>query len=206
MDELENSCAFSKRLYVPPTYAELRKIVNIAQVQALQLRLQPIPLHFPLHVFRVIVLFSPAFSAQAHAGARRVKMLTFDADDTLFPGGCSLSENDWVVDAILTFLRKGSLQQLLKLLMLPVLFCHSSDFPLRNTFQAQILCHHTFTSSLAFTIELHIAGLMVAVVTAAGYPGADGARKFVFTAAPDFLFDYDSLSGMRPGFVVCLMQ
>ena len=44
---------------------------------------------------------------QAHAGARRVKMLTFDADDTLFPGGCSLSEDDWVVDAILTFLRKG---------------------------------------------------------------------------------------------------
>ena len=44
---------------------------------------------------------------QAHAGARRVKMLTFDADDTLFPGGCSLSEDDWIVDAILTFLRKG---------------------------------------------------------------------------------------------------
>ena len=44
---------------------------------------------------------------QAHAGARRVKMLTFDADDTLFPGGCSLNEDDWVVDAILTFLRKG---------------------------------------------------------------------------------------------------
>jgi hypothetical protein len=35
MDELENSCAFSKRLYVPPTYAELRKIVNIAQAEAL---------------------------------------------------------------------------------------------------------------------------------------------------------------------------
>jgi hypothetical protein len=33
MDELDNSCAFSKRLYVPPTYAELRKIINIAQVQ-----------------------------------------------------------------------------------------------------------------------------------------------------------------------------
>jgi hypothetical protein len=32
MDELDNSCAFSKRLYVPPTYAELRKIINIAQV------------------------------------------------------------------------------------------------------------------------------------------------------------------------------
>ena len=31
MDELDNSCAFSKRLYVPPTYAELRKIINIAQ-------------------------------------------------------------------------------------------------------------------------------------------------------------------------------
>ena len=35
MDELDNSCAFSKRLYVPPTYAELRKIINIAQVKAL---------------------------------------------------------------------------------------------------------------------------------------------------------------------------
>jgi hypothetical protein len=34
-------------------------------------------------------------------------MLTFDADDTLFPGGCSLSQDDWVVEAILTFLRKG---------------------------------------------------------------------------------------------------
>jgi hypothetical protein len=33
MDELDNSCAFSKRLYVPPTYAELRKIINIAQVE-----------------------------------------------------------------------------------------------------------------------------------------------------------------------------
>ena len=34
MDELDNSCAFSKRLYVPPTYAELRKIINIAQAEA----------------------------------------------------------------------------------------------------------------------------------------------------------------------------
>lgn len=37
MDELDNSCAFSKRLYVPPTYAELRKIINIAQAKKRQL-------------------------------------------------------------------------------------------------------------------------------------------------------------------------
>jgi hypothetical protein len=122
MDELDNSCAFSKRLYVPPTYAELRKIINIAQAEA-PAYFRPASLTafswhrtFPPPPPLLTSAFEPSRSdifisrrpAQAHAGARRVKMLTFDADDTLFPGGCSLSQDDWVVEAILTFLRKGA--------------------------------------------------------------------------------------------------
>jgi hypothetical protein len=109
-------------------------------------------------------------------------MLTFDADDTLFPGGCSLSEDDWIVDAILTFLRKGLAQWFCCCNMLSALL--------------QAYFHRTFAITVGCNsvCPLQPAGLMVAVVTAAGYPGADGARKFVPAPPPNFVLDYDSPS------------
>ena len=160
-----------------------------------------LPLPSVIQLYVVSVSSPSCFFSQAHAGARRVKMLTFDADDTLFPGGCSLSQDDWVVEAILTFLRKGN-------------FCHGNIFScqhiisiyimqrdcgaLLNFFdQMQALRHSTFSQQPA--------GLVVAVVTAAGYPGADGARKFESASTTILLLIITLLLGTKPGFVACLM-
>lgn len=40
-------------------------------------------------------------TAQIHEAAKSVKLMTFDADDTLFPAATSLQRDDWVVDAII---------------------------------------------------------------------------------------------------------
>ncbi len=53
--------------------------------------------------------------------------------------------------------------------------------------------HRTFASTVGCNsvCPLQHAGLMVAVVTAAGYPGADGARKFVPAPPPNCVLDCD---------------
>ena len=55
------------------------------------------------------------------------------------------------------------------------------------------------------TVSQQHAGLIVAVVTAAGYPGADGARKFESASKTILLLIITLLLGTKPGFVACLM-
>jgi IMP and pyridine-specific 5'-nucleotidase len=83
--------ALSRRVYVPPNFAELRHVLNIAQVRA---------------------------------SAPTLRLITFDADGTLYADGAHMAHDDEMADLI---------------------------------------------------VRLLVAGVDVAIVTAAGYPG-DAAR------------------------------
>lgn len=82
--------ALSRRRYIPPNFAELRHVVNIAQVRLLwQLLLQLLmqlllQLPMPQHLLgQTKVASQPegcALPVQVHASAPALKLITFDAD------------------------------------------------------------------------------------------------------------------------------
>ena len=72
--EYDEFCALTKRKYVRPNFAEVRHIINIAQV---------------------------------HASAKDVKLVTFDADGTLYADGKHFEEDNQMIDKILQLMEIG---------------------------------------------------------------------------------------------------
>eukprot|EP00982_Pelagococcus_subviridis_P012374 31166-Pelagococcus_subviridis.AAC.9 len=72
--EYDEFCALTKRKYVRPNFAEVRHIINIAQV---------------------------------HASAREVKLVTFDADGTLYADGKHFEEDNQMIDKIIQLMEVG---------------------------------------------------------------------------------------------------
>jgi len=66
----------TKRKFVPPSFKEIRHILDIAQV---------------------------------HASSPHLKLITFDADDTLFDEGANLDEESEMIDLVVQLLRRGLL-------------------------------------------------------------------------------------------------
>lgn len=73
-EEYDEFFALSRRLYVPPNFAELRHILNIAQV---------------------------------HGSARRLQLITFDADGTLYADGAHMEHDNEMVRHIIDLMRAG---------------------------------------------------------------------------------------------------
>ena len=74
LGEYDEFCALTKRRYVRPNFAEVRHIINIAQV---------------------------------HASARDVKLVTFDADGTLYADGKHFEEDNKMIDKIIQLMEIG---------------------------------------------------------------------------------------------------
>mmetsp|Transcript_9164 Transcript_9164/g.34236 ORF Transcript_9164/g.34236 Transcript_9164/m.34236 type:complete len:546 (+) Transcript_9164:148-1785(+) len=72
--EYDEFCALTKRKYVRPNFAEVRHIINIAQV---------------------------------HASAKTVKLVTFDADGTLYADGKHFEEDNQMIDKIQQLMEIG---------------------------------------------------------------------------------------------------
>ena len=72
--EYDEFCALTKRRYVRPNFAEVRHIINIAQV---------------------------------HASAKAVKLVTFDADGTLYADGKHFEEDNKMIDKIIQLMEIG---------------------------------------------------------------------------------------------------
>ena len=72
--EYDEFCALTKRRYVRPNFAEVRHIINIAQV---------------------------------HASAKEVKLVTFDADGTLYADGKHFEEDNQMIDKIIQLMEIG---------------------------------------------------------------------------------------------------
>ena len=72
--EYDEFCALTKRKYVKPNFAEVRHVVNIAQV---------------------------------HASAKEVKLVTFDADGTLYADGKHFEEDNQMIDKIIQLMEIG---------------------------------------------------------------------------------------------------
>lgn len=72
--EYDEFCALTKRRYVRPNFAEVRHIINIAQV---------------------------------HASAKEVKLVTFDADGTLYADGKHFEEDNKMIDKIIQLMEVG---------------------------------------------------------------------------------------------------
>jgi IMP and pyridine-specific 5'-nucleotidase len=72
--EYDEFCALTKRRYVRPNFAEVRHIINIAQV---------------------------------HASAKDVKLVTFDADGTLYADGKHFEEDNQMIDKIQQLMEIG---------------------------------------------------------------------------------------------------
>ena len=72
--EYDEFCALTKRRYVRPNFAEVRHIINIAQV---------------------------------HASAKEVKLVTFDADGTLYADGKHFEEDNQMIDKIQQLMEIG---------------------------------------------------------------------------------------------------
>lgn len=72
--EYDDVFALSRRKYIPPNFAELRHIVNIAQV---------------------------------HASAENLKLITFDADGTLYADGTHFQQDNAMIDLIISLMRSN---------------------------------------------------------------------------------------------------
>ena len=72
--EYDEFCALTKRRYVMPNFAEVRHIINIAQV---------------------------------HASAKEVRLVTFDADGTLYADGKHFEEDNQMIDKIIQLMEIG---------------------------------------------------------------------------------------------------
>jgi hypothetical protein len=71
-DEYDSVFSLSRRQYVPPNFAELRHILNIAQV---------------------------------HASAAQLKLITFDADGTLYADGAHMEQDNQMIGHIINLMR-----------------------------------------------------------------------------------------------------
>ena len=72
--EYDEFFALSRRQYVPPNFAEIRHILNIAQV---------------------------------HASANSLKLVTFDADGTLYADGAHMQHDNDMIRLIISLMRQG---------------------------------------------------------------------------------------------------
>lgn len=73
-DEYDAVFSLSRRQYVPPNFAELRHILNIAQV---------------------------------HASAEQLKLITFDADGTLYADGAHMEQDNQMIGHIINLMRSN---------------------------------------------------------------------------------------------------
>jgi IMP and pyridine-specific 5'-nucleotidase len=73
-NEYDQFFALSRRLYVPPNFAELRHILNIAQV---------------------------------HASAETLRLVTFDADGTLYADGAHIEHDNDMIRLIVSLMHRG---------------------------------------------------------------------------------------------------
>lgn len=72
--EYDEFFALSRRQYVPPNFAEIRHILNIAQI---------------------------------HSSAHSLKLITFDADGTLYADGAHMQHDNDMIRLIVSLMRKG---------------------------------------------------------------------------------------------------
>ncbi len=74
LQEYDASFHVSRRKYIPPNFAELRHILNIAQI---------------------------------HASADTLKLITFDADGTLYADGAHIEQDSVMISLIIMLLRSN---------------------------------------------------------------------------------------------------
>eukprot|EP00898_Chlorokybus_atmophyticus_P003284 jgi/Chlat1/3957/Chrsp26S08869 len=74
LEEYDEFASLSRRLYVPPNFAEIRHVLNIAQV---------------------------------HASADTLKLITFDADGTLYADGAHFQHDNAMIGHIIALLRSN---------------------------------------------------------------------------------------------------
>lgn len=72
--EYDEFFALSRRQFVPPNFAEIRHVLNIAQV---------------------------------HSAADTLKLVTFDADGTLYADGCHMDQDNEMVELLIQLMRNG---------------------------------------------------------------------------------------------------
>ena len=95
------------RRHVPPTFKEVRHVMNIATVCAAWVPYELRPVAAPgcartrSHDCRGVV------GLQIHAVTPHLKMVTFDADDTIYEDGGIVSRGSPMVDIIVRLLRAG---------------------------------------------------------------------------------------------------
>ncbi|CAK0783513.1 hypothetical protein CVIRNUC_006712 [Coccomyxa viridis] len=73
-NEYDEFFALSRRRFVPPNFAEMRHVLNIAQV---------------------------------HSSAKKLRLVTFDADGTLYADGCHMEHDNEMVGHIISLMRSG---------------------------------------------------------------------------------------------------
>lgn len=73
-EEYDEFFALSRRHFIPPNFAELRHILNIAQI---------------------------------HASAPRLRLVTFDADGTLYADGAHMEHDNQMIEHVLDLMRCG---------------------------------------------------------------------------------------------------
>ena len=97
---------------MPPNFAEMRHVLNIAQVSANPLCLL-LPAQAELHLSEVLPFKqSPSFvvladaniltrlNVQVHSSAKSLKLVTFDADGTLYADGCHMEHDNEMVSTL----------------------------------------------------------------------------------------------------------
>jgi len=89
------------RRHVPPTFKEIRHIMNIATVRAQMGQ----GIFERAHVFDRLSFLS--WMPQIHAVTPHLRMVTFDADDTIYEDGGTVSRGSPMVDIIVRLLRAG---------------------------------------------------------------------------------------------------
>ncbi|CAL5220580.1 g2618 [Coccomyxa viridis] len=73
-NEYDEFFALSRRRFVPPNFAEMRHVLNIAQI---------------------------------HSSAKSLKLVTFDADGTLYADGCHMEHDNEMVSHIISLMQSG---------------------------------------------------------------------------------------------------
>lgn len=85
MNEYDSYNAVRARKYIPPSFDEVRQILDLAQVSK----------HF-IHL-----------SHQLQAIKNTVKLITFDADGTIYEDGANLEKASVVIQPIVELMKKG---------------------------------------------------------------------------------------------------
>ena len=178
--EYDEFFALSRRVYVPPNFAELRHVLNIAQVGASEGRSRALPTHTPAsrQPRQHPPAPPPSPTPQIHASAPDLRLVTFDADGTLYADGAHIEAR--LSATIVSFQKPQHIEAFGRILEAqfectaprprsaptPRLRTPVSPSPPPDTHNAQ---HDN--DMIDHIVQLLLANVHVAIVTAAGYPG-----------------------------------